>query len=167
MTITPELKRIYASAPQDTRYIETLELRHSKFPAGPFYITNDLQTWDFLLEDGTQQLFKILPFKLVLPNQDGRGQQDLTVTIDNIGQEAIEAIDAANTDPTENIQVVYRVYLDRRLTLPQNDPPLRLTLTNVAITLESITGAATKADTLNRVFPSVLYRVDSFPGLDR
>jgi hypothetical protein len=166
MPISPELKRVYASAPQDARYIETLELSHSRFPR-TIYITNDLQQWEFLLEDSRAQLFQIVPFKVILPTSDGKGNQDLSITIDNIGREAVEALELASGDPTENIAVVYRVYLDRSFSAPQTDPPLRLTLTNVVVTLDAITGAATRADTLNRPFPSVLYRTDTFPGLDR
>jgi hypothetical protein len=166
MTITPELKRVYASAPQDLRYVETLELTHSKFPE-PFYITNDTQTWEFTLEDNSVKLFKILPFKIVLPAQDGMGRQDLRISIENVGLEAVEAMDAAGQDPSENINVVYRVYLDKPLSAPQNSPPLRLTVTNISMTLDTIEATATKADTLNRAFPGVVYRTDNYPGLDR
>jgi len=166
MPITPELKRVYASAPLDTRYIETLSLSHSQF-GQVFYITNDLTGWRFALETGELKQFQAIPFVVVPPRQDGQGQQDLQITLDNIGREAMDAIEAASQIPSEPIVVVYRVYIDRPDSRPQNDPPLRLTLSNVAVGLTAITGTATRADTLNRLFPSVVYRTDTYPGLDR
>ena len=167
MTISPDLQRIYASAPQDDKYIETLEMSHPLFSRS-FFFTNDLSPWKFLLEDGkTQQDFEIVPFEIILPAQDGGGQQDLKIGIDNVGREAVEEIEAAQEDPTQPISVVYRVYLDTILTVPQIDPPIRLSLTDIQVSLNAITGIATRADTLNRLFPNVVYRSETFPGLDR
>ena len=167
MTISPELQRIYASAPQDDKYIETLELAHPLFSKS-FFFTNDLSTWRFMLEDGvTEQDFEIVPFQIILPTQDAGGQQDLRIGIDNVGREAVEEIEAAQEDPTKPISVTYRVYLDQPLSVPQMDPPLKLTLTDVQVSLSSITGVATRADTLNRLFPNIVYRSETFPGLDR
>jgi hypothetical protein len=165
MPISAELKRVYASAPQDTRYIETLQLSHSLFPRS-YWLTNDLQEWDFALETGALQRFQIVPFAAVPPTNDGKGQQDLQIVIDNVGREAMAAIEAAAMRPDENIVVVYRVYVDRTASPPQNDP-LVLSLQNIQIKLESITAAATRADVLNRPFPSVVYRTELYPGLDR
>ena len=167
MTISPALQRVYASAPQDDKYIETLELAHPLFSRSYFF-TNDLSTWRFTLEDGTtEQDFEVVPFQIILPTQDAGGQQDLRIGIDNVGREAVEEIEAAQEDPTQPISVTYRVYIDQPLSVPQMDPPLKLTLTDVQVSLSSITGVATRADTLNRLFPNIVYRSETFPGLDR
>ena len=166
MPISPELQQIYASAPQDIKYVETLQLAHPLF-ARSFYFTNDLSAWRFTLEDGTEQTFEIVPFQVVQPASDGRGQQDLQVGLDNVGREAVDEIEKAIENPRTPIAVTYRVFLDRPLSVPQNDPPLSLTMTELSVTNESITGVATRADTLNRLFPSVVYRPDSYPGLLR
>ena len=166
MPISQELKRVYASAPLDTKYVETLEISHSQF-AQTFFITNDVQAWRFALEDGTLRTFLAVPFLVVPPTQDGKGQQDLQLTIDNIGREAMDAVEAASLLPSEPIGVVYRVYLDRQDSAPQLEPPLRLTLSNIAVGLTSLAGTATRADTLNRLFPFEIYRTDTYPGLDR
>jgi len=170
MPITDALKRVYASAPTDTQYVETLQLYHSLFPtagSGGYFLNNDFQEWLFRLEDGSPVTFGPIPFAVVLPQQDARGQQDLQITIDNIGREIMAPIEAAATMPSEPITVIYRVYLNQPTTYPQNDPPLELRLSNIAIGLQAVTGTATRADTLNRSFPSVLYRADTYPGLDR
>ena len=166
MPITAELKRVYASAPVDTRYVETLALWHSTWDR-VHYITNDVQAWIFALENGALVEFRVIPFLVVLPTQDGKGQQDLAITIENIGREIMDYIELASTRPSEPIAVTYRVYLDRPNSAPQNDPPLALTVSSLVVGLDAITGTATRADTLNRQFPSVLYRLDTYPGLDR
>jgi hypothetical protein len=168
MTITPELARVYASAPSTRRYIETLELSHPLFDQ-VYYLTNDPQAWQFQIDAGDAALtvFRPVPFLVQLPTQDGKGQQDLQIVIDNVGREIMDAIEAAAADPSVNITVTYRVFLDIANSLPQNDPPLVLALPSIVVGMASVTGTATRADVLNRPFPSEVYRVDSFPGLNR
>lgn len=166
MPITPELKRVYASAPTDTRYVECLSLWHPNWGTW-LHFTSDVQAWTFALETGELVDFQAVPFTVVLPLQDGKGQQDLQIGLENVGREAMDYIELASLTPSVSIDVVYRVYLDRPHSLPQQDPPLRLTLSNIVVTLDVITGTATRADTLNRRFPSEVYRLDTYPGLDR
>lgn len=170
MTISQDLRRVYASAPFDRRYVETLELTHPLFPRA-YFLTNDAQAWQFLIRAGDTpfqaQDFMPVPFKVVQPASDGKGQQDLQLVIDNVGREAMDAIEAAAANPTINISVTFRVYLDIPLSAPQIDPPILLALQSVVITLDAISGTATRADVLNRPFPTELYRVDLFPGLNR
>lgn len=165
--ITAELKRVYASAPSDRRYLETLQLAHPLFPQ-TFYLVNDPQAWTLRLSaGGALQAFTPTRFAAVAPTQDAKGQQDMTLAIDNVGREAMDAIEAAAADPSINIAVTYRVYLDVAQSEPQNDPPLVLSLQSIIIAHDAITGTATRADVLNKPFPSALYRVDMFPGLNR
>lgn len=168
MTISPELKRIYASAPSDRRYVETLELAHPLFPQ-TYYVANDVRAWAFKLAAAaaTSTPFDPVRFTVVLPTVDGKGQQDLQLAIDNVGREAMDAIEAAAANPAISISATYRVYLDVPDTAPQIDPPLLLALQSIVVTNEAITGTATRADTLNRPFPNELYRTDNYPGLDR
>jgi len=166
--ISAELKRVYASAPFDRRYVETLELSHPYFPT-VFRLTNDPAPWLFLLSSSATSpvQFVPVPFRVQLPTVDAKGQQDLQIMLDNVGREAMDAIEAASYLPTVNIAVVYRVYIDIEGTAPQLDPPLVLALQSVVIDAQAITGTATRTDVLNRPFPSELYRVDTFPGLNR
>jgi Domain of unknown function (DUF1833) len=167
MTTSAELKRVYASAPSDRRYIETLDLYHPRFPRR-FFIVNDVQAWQFLLESGGGLVpFVPVPFHVQMPTVDGKGQQDMQVQIDNIGREAMDAIEAASADPTINITTTLRIYLDVAGTAPQTDPPITLALQSVTVDAGAIVGTATRADVLNRPFPTELYRVDLFPGLNR
>jgi hypothetical protein len=166
MPISEELKRIYASNPDGERYIETLQFSHVAFSRN-YFLTNDNVQWEFLLEDLSNQVFQCIPFQLRLPVKDDSGRQDLQIAITNIGQELIEELNAASLAPRRPIECTYRVYLNRPLTEPQNNPPLKLTILQVDLTIETLTAVATRADVLNRPFPRNVYRPDSFPGLDR
>jgi len=166
MAISSALKEIYASAPATQRYIETLAFSHSLF-SQTYYVTNDNQSWQFLLETGSLVTFSVMPFRIVLPTLDGQGQQDMGLTLANIGRDLIDPLESAIAKPSEPIRCVYRVYLDQAATAPQNTPPLSLILTGVQVTRESVSATATRADVLNRAFPYTFYRYETFPGLRR
>lgn len=166
MTITAALKEIYASAPTTQRYIETLAFSHSLFPQ-TYYLTNDNKPWDFLLETGAVATFAPMPFRIVLPTLDGKGNQDMALTLSNIGRDLVDPLEAAIAAPSEPIRCVYRVYLDTPSTAPQNSPPLSLIITAVSITREAVSATATRTDVLSRAFPFNFYSYPLFPGLRR
>lgn len=166
MTISQALKEIYASAPATQRYVETLAFSHSLF-AQTYYMTNDNQAWTYLLETGATATFAVVPFKIILPNNDGKGAQDMKLTVANIGRELIDPLEAAIANPAEPVRCVYRVYLDQASTAPQNTPPLTLIITGVQVTRDAVSATATRADVLSRAFPYNFYKTDQFPGLRR
>ena len=166
MTISSALKEIYASAPATTRYVETLAFSHSLFPQ-TYYLTNDNQSWTYLLETGASATFTVMPFKIILPNNDGKGNQDMKLTLANIGRELIDPLELAIAKPSEPVRCVYRVYLDQASTAPQNSPPLTLIITGVQVNREAVSATATRTDVLSRAFPYNFYRTTEFPGLRR
>ena len=166
MTISQALKEIYASAPTTQRYIETLSFSHSLFPS-TFYLTNDNQSWSFLIESGQLVTFSAMPFKIQLPTSDGKGNQDMGLMLANIGRDLVDPLEAAIAKPSEPVKCIYRVYLDQSSTLPQNSPPLSLIITSVQVTREAVSATATRMDVLNRAFPYNFYKTAEFPGLRR
>jgi hypothetical protein len=166
MPISAALKEIYASAPATQRYIETLAFTHSLF-SQPYYLTNDNQPWDFLLESGQLVTFAPMPFRIVLPTLDGKGQQDMALTLANIGRDLVDPLEAAIAKPSEPIKCTYRVYLDTPSTSPQNTPPLALIITGISVTADAVSATATRTDVLNRAFPFNFYQYTQFPGLRR
>ena len=166
MTISQALKEVYASAPATQRYVETLAFSHSLFPQ-TFYMTNDNQPWSYLLETGQLVNFVVMPFKIVLPSLDGKGNQDMRLTIANIGRELIDPLEAAIAKPSEPVRCVYRVYLDQASSPPQNNPPLTLIITGVQVNRDAVSATATRTDVLSRAFPYNFYKTSEFPGLRR
>ena len=165
MAISQQLKDIYASG-TTTRYIETLEFWHSMFGRN-YFMTNDTYRWEFQLENGPIVGFEPVPFKIVLPSHDHGGNQDLSVTLANIGRDLIDPLEKAITRANEPVRCTYRVYIDQAHTMPQNMPPLTLSISTVQVTQDSVSATATRADVLNKAVPSKLYRYDDFPGLRR
>lgn len=166
MAISQALKEIYASAPATSRYIETLSFAHSLF-SKTYFLTNDNQSWTFLIETGRKELFQPVPFRIVLPSSDGKGQQDMNLTIANIGRDLVDPLETAIAKPSEPIKCVYRVYLDQANTSPQNTPPLTLIITGANMNRDVLSATATRTDVLNRAFPYTFYRTEQFPGLLR
>jgi hypothetical protein len=166
MPISQALKEVYASAPATQRYVDTLTFSHSLFPQ-TYYLTNDNMPWRFLLENGQSVTFTQVPFRIVLPSSDGKGNQDMGLTIANIGRELVDALEAAIAKPTEPIKCILRVYLDQAGSLPQNSPPLSLIITDVNYGREAVSATAGRMDVLNRAFPYNFYKLDSYPGLRR
>lgn len=165
MAISDALKAVYASAPTSYRYIDTLAFTHSRF-SKTYYITSDNQPWSLLLESGQLVTFQPVPFKVTLPTSDGQGQQDMDLTIANIGRDLVDPIEAAIEKPSEPIRCTYRVYLDTPSSAPQATPMV-LALTGIQINRETVSATATRADVLTKAFPANFYSVQQFPGLRR
>ena len=165
MPISAALQAVYASAPVNQRYVETLSFTHSRFSQA-YYMTSDNQQWQFLLETGQLVTFLPVPFRVTLPTVDGQGNQDMGLTIANIGRDLVDPIEAAIAVPSEPIRCTYRVYLDAPSSSPQNTP-MALALTGVQVNRDVVSATATRSDVLNKAFPSNFYTVVQFPGLRR
>jgi Domain of unknown function (DUF1833) len=165
MTISPELQRLYASAPAGETILETLELRHPRF-AQSWFITNAALPFTARLETGQTIEFITLPFSAKLPGANPGGQQDLVLVIDNVDREIIAELERAAADPTNRISVIYRNYASGDLSAPGSDP-IALSISDVAASATRVEATASRTDVLNRRFPSVLYETGLFPGLDR
>lgn len=165
MPISSALKAIYASAPITARYIDTLAFSHSHF-SQTYYLTNDNQPWQFLLETGQLVTFQAIPFRVELPSSDGQGTQDMDLIIANIGRDLVDPIEAAIEKPSEPIKCTYRVYLDTAQSAPQNTPVV-LSLTGVQISRDTVSATATRADVLGKAFPANFYTATQYPGLRR
>ncbi len=168
MPISEKLRAIYATAPRDDYYIETLELSHSGFPDGAIFITNQVGGWEGLLEDGTTtQVFDWLPFGVVPPNNSEESNLNLQVAIDNASVTLMEQLEALAQVPTEAIIVRYRIYLATDFNTVQNDPPLKLDILQVTATSQLLTFTAGLANLRKIQFPSLIYSTELYPGLIR
>jgi hypothetical protein len=110
--------------------------------------------------------FSPVPTQLSLPTRDAEGRQDFGIVWCGISGEAAAYIEAAMVDPTIPITCYYSIFIIGNQ-LAQIDPWFTLTLTNISVAEDTVTATATRADILNKAFPSEVYRVDRFPGLRR
>jgi len=162
--ITPELKAIYAGNTAQ-RCLDTLQFSHPEW-SNDFYFVNDVQNWQFQLSTGVYQEFLAMPFELKLPDKNTGGSQELSISLCNIGQEMMQAIEEAIANP-EPIAVFLRVFLDVADSLPQNSPPLVLAINDIDVEVSTVTATASRYDVVNRPFPSRYYTTHEFPGLRR
>lgn len=171
MPLTEEMKRIYASAPNGADFIiyECISVSHSAFTEGVYhFVRNRVTPMDKLFE-GDMTTFQPLYFEFKLPTRNGSGVVDMEIQIPNLDRGLIEQIELAVNAPKEPIYVKFSLYTEGSED-PQMDPPIALTLANVAVNASSIVGTASRADVLNRAFPRLIFRpsgADSYPGLDR
>lgn len=167
MTISSNLKYIYASAPTNDTYIETLELRHSQLSNGSVYITNQLAGWTGVLESGAVMFFQFLPFGVVPPKSAHEGNFTLQVAIDNASKALMDQIELLAEKPTEPIQLIYRIYLGSDANTVQNNPPLKLSIDSISANQSILAFHAGLANLRKLPFPSMLYDTDLYPGLSR
>lgn len=105
-------------------------------------------------------------FDFDLPEVSSAQVPELVVTMDNVGRELMDKVEAAAESQTK-IEVTYRPYLDIDLDGPQMDPPLTMTFVSINCTPTRVVGRARMADLANKTFPRRLYTAKDFPGLAR
>ncbi len=162
MTISAELITRYTTG-ANVDWHEAFILSHPA--AGNLYLINFQEEFIGLV-DRYPHTFSPVPAQVVPPTRDSNGRQDLSIVWSGVKGQALEYLDKAIVDRTQVIQCWYTIYIegDRN---PQLDPMMELTLTNISVAETTVTAIATRADVLNRTFPSEFYRVDRYPGLRR
>jgi len=148
--ISEELKKIYSSNPYGERYYETLELSHSRF-SKTFYLVKDNESHLWELEDSSEVTFVATGMELRLP-EVGSAQQDISVSIDNVGREMTDELESAVELINEPIKCKYRVYIDGDST-PQSTV-LSLVFTSISMDMFTISATATRADLYKKIIPS-------------
>lgn len=162
MTISADLAGRYSSE-VDYDWFEAMELSHPT--AGAFWIKNSIGEAQGYL-DGVLRTFSPVPFRAILPSRDGAGQQDFKIAICNVDNLFTSAMNSVMLRPNAPITMKYTVYIVGNLQ-PQYDPPFELAISRPELTEEQFTAVATRTDVNNRPFPYVVYRPDTFPGLNR
>jgi hypothetical protein len=106
-------------------------------------------------------------FEVVLPRMDGKGQQDVQLSLQNVDRVIVDELELANADPSVRITVTLRLFLESDPGAGSQNEPFILSLSNVQATSQVVTGTAGRSDILNRMFPAEVYRITRWPGLDR
>ncbi len=119
---------------------------------------------DAPLDAGQMVPWIALAFDFGLPEVSPAPVPELVVTMDNVGRELMEPIEAA-AESRIKVEVTYRPYLSIDLEGPQMDPPLTLVLTSIQTTPTRVVARARVPDLANRAFPRRVYRAKDFPGL--
>ncbi len=116
--------------------------------------------------DGFNHLFQPVPAEIVPAARDDSGRQDMSIVWCGIQDEALAFLDAAAADASQGVVCRYSILIDGSPT-PQIDPWIEFMLTQINVSSEAVSAVASRADILNRPFPTVNFRVDTYPGLRR
>jgi len=162
MALSAELQARY-SGEYDQDWWEGIILSHPSMTT--VRLCNDSQSRQGAV-DGTVYTFQAVPFQLLEPTRNAEGKTSVELRISAIGSVAAAFVNQARADRTERILLQYGKWL-RSTTTQQQDPLPSLNLTNVAVTNEVLSATAVATDVLNRPFPTEVYTVELFPGLQR
>lgn len=162
-SMSDAIKEAYAVAPTNIRVFETLEISHEEIES-PIYLVQDFRPLTAILETDAEVTFQPVWFNFSLPAANESGRQDLSISIDNIDRQVSDFIALAKNNRTP-VFITYRPFLSYDLSQPQLNPPLRLTLQDVNITLTSVSGKAIFADVVNKKWPTEYYTRSRFPSI--
>lgn len=162
-TLSQALREAYAAAPSDLVVYHTLELNHPAFTQ-PIYVVNDFTDLAANLENGAPVVFMRFAFRLVKPEVSPSGVPEVTVEIDNVSRDILSSVQQA-MHSTDLITMTYRQYLSSDLTMPQNDPPMTMVLSNIRADVFKVSATASFGDLNNKRFPNQEYTAERFPGL--
>jgi hypothetical protein len=130
----------------------------------PIYLVNDGYEFEAKTETELEVTYLPRAFDIKISGEGTTGVRSINITIDNTDLQVSKYLASAikNNLP---IEVVYRSYLSNDPEYPQNDPPLRVFLTNVEISGNIVAGELNWIDLTNSAFPNAYYTEDRFPGL--
>ncbi len=159
------------SAELQSRYTTEVDVdwRHAFVLSHPYATTHYLISHTEPVQglvDGNLQTFSPVPTQIQFPTRDDSGRQEFALLWCGIGREAKTFLDQAIRGGTIAITCRYTVYLLGSLA-PQIDPFVTMSLTNISLSEDAVMATATRADILNRPFPTEVYRLSKFPGLRR
>ena len=168
-TLSQALREAYAAAPSNVIIYHTLEINHAAFTA-PIRVVRDTADLTATLEataphdPGAAVTFVGFRFDLVPPDSGPTAVPQCVIEIDNVDRSILSQIEAAMTT-TSLVTVIYRQFISTDLSVPQNNPPLTLTIMSITANVFRIRATAGFGDLSNKRFPGVDYTAEVFPGL--
>lgn len=162
--ITPDLKRLYASAPANHRIFQVLILSNPAWSEEIRLCDNTIEPIQFDW-GGVLKIFQPSIFEVELPRLDSQQLPELSISIPNFGQVLIDYLDAAvaGGQPITVQMTSFTDYDDK----PGIWPALSYEMSEVALNEQWCTGTARREDFINRSFPREIFTVQKFPGLYR
>lgn len=162
MTLSADLQERYTTEAH-VDWVHAFELSHPQ--ADTVYLVGHTEQIEGDV-DGSIQLFEPVPVKLTPVSNDDTGRQEMAIIFGGIGLEAKDFLDTAYTDATEPVTMRYSVFILGDTTA-QIDPWISFYFTDIQVGTNFASGKATRADIINRRFPTEVYKVTKFPGLRR
>lgn len=176
-SLSEAIKEAYAVAEVEVIHIHTLEIRHPLYvdefdnPAPIRVVLSDTAFNGGLeltapVNPGATVTFVPFSFDLLMPTINEQGNPELTITIDNVTTEIEQSLSVACSSG-QKAEATYRVYTNLDTSVPQNNPPMHLTVDYAKATDGEVTARASFGDFVNKAFPNQTYNRKRFPGLAR
>lgn len=162
MPINDDLKKIYLDANVNVQLIRTISISHPSFSQTWYLAQHNV---DFLgkIEDASIKTFLPWGFQLKLPDESTKGQSNAQFIIDATDSQILEELWAFIDNPTEPINLDWREYFSNSNEI-QNSI-LGIKLMDIEFDYNSIKGAGSRPDIVNRPFPNRRYDATVFKGL--
>ena len=165
------LEEIYASVPTDVFKVQCLELIHPAFsaenmPPGRIRLVNNrLDSLAAGLENGDQATFQAGAFAIKFPGKSTDGRRDIRLVMDTLSTDGVKQLEnVARHTGRQRIMAVVREYAENHLDYPGKIDD-RLTVINPVVSGTQIQCSLVFNDTINKAIPSILYTLESHPGL--
>lgn len=130
----------------------------------PIYLVNDGYQFDAKTENELDVSYLPRAFEIGVSVEGTTGVRTINLTVDNTDLQVSKYLASAINNNLP-IEVVYRLYLSSDPVYPQNNPPLRVFLSNVEVSGNTVAGELTWIDLSNAAFPNAYYSNDNFPSL--
>lgn len=157
-----ELKKIYLDANVNVQLIRTIELYHPSF-SQTWYLAQYHTTFTGKLENDSLQEFMPWGFELKLPDVTSKGQSNAQFVIDATDTTIWKELLAYMEDPTIPVILNWREYLSNSTDIQTSI--LNIKLMDIEFNYNSIRGAGSRPDIVNRPFPNRRYDQTVFKGL--
>lgn len=165
------LDEIYASVPTGTFKFQCIELIHPAFnmegmaPGRIRLVNYRLEPLTVTLENGDVATFQAGAFSIKFPEKSTHGRRDIQLVLDSLSTDAIAQLEqVADHSERQRITAVVREYAENNLDYPGRIDD-RLTVINPTISGSRVQTSLVFNDTINKTIPSVLYKLETHPGL--
>lgn len=155
------LAEVYASAGDDI-IIRTIEC-FSEGWSEPIYLCNGFENHTAITEDGRTVTFEAFDLRIQLPKRNNKGNQTLTLGVDNSTGAVQRNVNAA-LEADKRVQIIYRTYLYSNLSAPA-EPPYFLTLQGGTIQGIQASLQAGYMDLIGVAWPRDTYTLNFAPAL--
>ena len=163
MAISPELARLYSSAPDNEIIMDAVILSCPAWKEDVNLITNVIQDTVKQYPAGNDRMFIPAKFGLSRPKEDDTGVIEISMEFD-VTKELYDLLESAEK-LSNNITATFICYVEA-LAVPAS-PPYVLQMDSVTVTEKKVSFNARNAGLVNREFPYRVVLADSYPGLSR
>jgi len=165
------LEEIYASVPTGTFKFQCIELIHPAFnmqgmaPGRIRFVNYRLEPLTVTLENIEIATFQPGAFSIKFPEKSTSGRRDIQLVLDSLSTDAVNQLEQVADHPErQRITAVVREYASNNLDYPGRIDD-RLTVINPTISGSRVQCSLVFNDTINKTIPSILYKLETHPGL--